>query len=117
MWFPGSTTADVKPLLDLYPSDPAAGSPFDTGDANAFSPQYKRMAALTGDWFFNAPRRQLLDRFSSIKTVYNFRTFPLVFMGPTTADCVSVVSARANFAGVGYVSCTLASSSGAALSL
>ena len=73
VWFPGSTTADVKPLLELYPSDPAAGSPFDTGDANAFSPQYKRMAALTGDWFFNAPRRQLLNRFSTSKTVYNFR--------------------------------------------
>ncbi|RPD58743.1 alpha beta-hydrolase [Lentinus tigrinus ALCF2SS1-7] len=84
LWFPGSSTADVSRLLQLYPSDPAAGSPFDTGDANAFSPQYKRIAALTGDWFFNAPRRQLLDKISTRQTVYNF------------------LSARANFAGVGY---------------
>ncbi|KAI0688202.1 carotenoid ester lipase precursor [Cerioporus squamosus] len=83
-WFPGSSPEDLSSLLQLYPSDPAAGSPFNTGSANAFSPQYKRIAALTGDWFFNAPRRQLLDRVSANKTVYNF------------------VSARANFAGVGY---------------
>ncbi|TFK80316.1 carotenoid ester lipase precursor [Polyporus arcularius HHB13444] len=75
LWFPGSSPADLSALLQLYPSDPAAGSPFDTGSANAFSPQYKRIAALTGDWFFNAPRRQLLDRVSANKTVYNFRAF------------------------------------------
>lgn len=33
-------------LLALYPQDPAAGSPFDTGEQNALTPQYKRLAAL-----------------------------------------------------------------------
>ena len=72
-WFPGSSLADLNKTLELYPSDPAAGSPFDTGDANAFSPQYKRLAAVFGDWFFSGPRRLLLDKISAKRTVYNFR--------------------------------------------
>ncbi|RPD58747.1 carotenoid ester lipase precursor [Lentinus tigrinus ALCF2SS1-7] len=71
-WFPGATAADLKKVLELYPSDPAAGSPFDTGDANALTPEFKRLAAMKGDWFFNAPRRRLLERFSSQRTTYNF---------------------------------------------
>ncbi|RPD57249.1 carotenoid ester lipase precursor [Lentinus tigrinus ALCF2SS1-6] len=71
-WFPGATPADLKKVLELYPSDPAAGSPFDTGDANAVTPEFKRIAAMQGDWFFNAPRRQLLERFCSQRTAYNF---------------------------------------------
>ncbi|RPD58746.1 carotenoid ester lipase precursor [Lentinus tigrinus ALCF2SS1-7] len=82
-WFPGSTPADLTTILQLYPSDPAAGSPFDTGDANAFSPQYKRLAVVFGDWFFYGPRRLLLDEVSPKRTVYNF------------------LSARGNFTGIG----------------
>ncbi|KAI0709642.1 alpha beta-hydrolase [Cerioporus squamosus] len=73
-WFLGSSPLDVSTLLELYPSDPAAGSPFDTGDANAFSPQSKRLAALQGDWIFQAPRRLLLDKVSDRCTAYNFCT-------------------------------------------
>ncbi|RPD69832.1 carotenoid ester lipase precursor [Lentinus tigrinus ALCF2SS1-7] len=82
-WFPGSSLADLSTALQLYPSDPAAGSPFDTGSENAFSPQFKRIAALQGDWFFHGPRRQLLDNVSGKSTVYNF------------------LSARGNFPGIG----------------
>ncbi|KAI0699615.1 carotenoid ester lipase precursor [Cerioporus squamosus] len=80
---PGATPADLHTLLELYPSDPAAGSPFDTGDANAFSTQYKRLAAVFGDWFFFGPRRLFLDEVSSKRTAYNF------------------LSARGNFTGIG----------------
>ncbi|TFK91448.1 carotenoid ester lipase precursor [Polyporus arcularius HHB13444] len=72
--FPGASPADLEKLLEWYPSDPAAGSPFDTGSANAFTPEYKRIAALLGDWAFNAPRRQLLETFSSHRTAYNFQS-------------------------------------------
>ncbi|TFK88169.1 carotenoid ester lipase precursor [Polyporus arcularius HHB13444] len=82
-WFPGATPADLSKVLKLYPSDPASGSPFGTGSANALTPEYKRIAAVQGDWFFNARRRQLLDRFSRQQTMYNF------------------LSARGNFTGVG----------------
>lgn len=71
-WFPGASPDDFQKLLKLYPSDPAAGSPFGTGDANAFTPEYKRISAVQGDWYFNAPRRQLLDRLSWKHKWYNF---------------------------------------------
>ncbi|KAI0699617.1 carotenoid ester lipase precursor [Cerioporus squamosus] len=83
VWFPGASPSDVGTLLKLYSSDPAAGSPFDTGDANAFSTQFKRIAAMQGDWLFQAQRRLLLDNVSTKRTVYNF------------------LSARGNFPGIG----------------
>ncbi|KAI0699613.1 carotenoid ester lipase precursor [Cerioporus squamosus] len=72
-WFPGSTVSEMNTLLKLYSSDPAAGSPFDTGNANAFTPQYKRIAGVQGDWGFHAPRRLLLNNTSQKKDVYNFQ--------------------------------------------
>ena len=71
-WFPGSNPADLEKALELYPSDPASGSPFDTGSSNAITPEYKRISAMQGDWSFQASRRQLLDRFSSHQTAYSF---------------------------------------------
>ncbi|TFK87023.1 carotenoid ester lipase precursor [Polyporus arcularius HHB13444] len=82
-WFPGSSLADLNTTLQLYPSDPAAGSPFDTGGANVFTPEYKRIAAVQGDWFFHAARRQFLNAFSANRTAYNF------------------LSARGNFPAIG----------------
>ncbi|KAI0793611.1 carotenoid ester lipase precursor [Fomes fomentarius] len=79
-WFPKASPADLQPILEAYSSDPADGSPFDTGDANAFASQYKRVSALQGDLFFNAPRRVLLDKYSPTQPTYNFlvngRGFP-----------------------------------------
>ncbi|KAI0793612.1 carotenoid ester lipase precursor [Fomes fomentarius] len=71
-WFPEASPADLQPILEAYSSDPADGSPFDTGDANAFASQYKRVSALQGDLFFNAPRRVLLDKYSPTQPTYNF---------------------------------------------
>ena len=48
-WFPGSNPADLEKALELYPSDPASGSPFDTGSSNAITPEYKRISAMQGD--------------------------------------------------------------------
>ncbi|RPD58717.1 alpha beta-hydrolase [Lentinus tigrinus ALCF2SS1-7] len=83
LWFPGSLPSDMSTLLEVYPSDPAAGSPFDTGDANAFSPQFKRFAAAQGDWIFQAPRRSSIETLSAKRTVYYY------------------LSARGNFPGLG----------------
>ncbi|KAI0681827.1 carotenoid ester lipase precursor [Earliella scabrosa] len=85
VWFPGASESDLALAIELYPSDPAAGSPFDTGDAYAFSPEYKRIAALQGDWFFHAPRRELLNLYSATQPTYNY------------------LSARGSFPGVGDV--------------
>ena len=63
----------VDALLALYSSDPAAGSPFDTGDANAITPQYKRTAALIGDTYVQAPRKLLLKERSDKQIAYSYR--------------------------------------------
>lgn len=72
-WFPGISDAELSTLLTLYPSDPAAGSPFGTGDNNTFTPEYKRIAALQGDWIFQVPRRNLLEIYSNCSKTYSFR--------------------------------------------
>lgn len=63
---------DLDTLLKLYPADPAAGSPFNTGNANALTPQYKRNAALVGDITFQAPRRFFLEHRSHKQDTYAF---------------------------------------------
>ena len=56
--FSPSYQAAVKQFVSLYPTDPAAGSPFGTGNNTfGFDPLYKRYAALLGDFQFQAPRR------------------------------------------------------------
>ncbi|KAJ7124165.1 carotenoid ester lipase precursor [Mycena epipterygia] len=54
---PEFSTAQGVTLNTLYPSDIVDGSPFDTGVFNAFTPQFKRIAAFLGDGVFQAPRR------------------------------------------------------------
>ena len=45
-------------LLELYPDDPALGCPFGTGNETfGLSSQYKRSAAMVGDFKFHATRR------------------------------------------------------------
>ncbi|KAI9442989.1 Alpha/Beta hydrolase protein [Lactarius indigo] len=51
----------VDLLLKYYPDDQRAGSPFDTGLKNMLSPQFKRTAALQGDFVFHGPRRHFLQ--------------------------------------------------------
>ncbi|KAI0666890.1 carotenoid ester lipase precursor [Trametes maxima] len=60
-------------LFELYPNDPAQGSPFGTGDENQLSPQYKRMAAFQGDVIFHATRRPLLDQISANQPAWSYR--------------------------------------------
>ena len=56
--FSSSYQAAVQQLVSFYPIDPAAGSPFGTGNNTfGFDPQYKRYAAILGDFQFQAPRR------------------------------------------------------------
>ncbi|EIN05435.1 carotenoid ester lipase [Punctularia strigosozonata HHB-11173 SS5] len=71
-FFPAATVSRMKRLLDLYPQDPAAGSPFDTGDQNALTPQYKRLAALQANITFQAPRRFLFEKRVTKQPVYSF---------------------------------------------
>ncbi|KAH9167333.1 carotenoid ester lipase precursor [Lactarius sanguifluus] len=58
---PRAKDSQVDLLLKHYPDDQRAGCPFDTGLKNALSPQFKRTAALQGDFVFHGPRRYLLQ--------------------------------------------------------
>ena len=72
LFFPRISDSDLAALLEYYPSDITQGSPFDTGDANQLTPQYKRHAALVGDITFQAPRRFFLEHRSHKQDTYSF---------------------------------------------
>ncbi|KAF9018964.1 carotenoid ester lipase precursor [Hymenopellis radicata] len=69
---PNAPEADIDSLMDLYPQNPAVGSPFDTGLLNIVSPQFKRFAALQGDAVFQAPRRFFINVLSGKQDIYTF---------------------------------------------
>ncbi|KAG8687534.1 hypothetical protein FRC11_007065 [Ceratobasidium sp. 423] len=61
LYFGISNVTAVKELLSLYPTSPAAGSPYGTGNETfGRAAQYKRFASLFGDLGFQAPRRDFL---------------------------------------------------------
>ncbi len=65
---------DIDSLMDVYPSSLEEGSPFDTGNANALTPQFKRLAALQGDVVFQGPRRFFLSAMSGKRDIYSYGT-------------------------------------------
>ncbi|GJE92593.1 Lipase 4 [Phanerochaete sordida] len=72
IYLPGATPAELDDVLRLYPQDPAQGSPFGTGAANALSPQFKRLAAIQGDLIFQAERRFLLAQRAGKQRVFSY---------------------------------------------
>jgi acetylcholinesterase len=77
-YLPRATFSDVDQILAAYPEDVAQGSPFDTGIANAITPQFKRIAAINGDLVFQAPRRFFLDQRSGKQNTWTYRMFNLL---------------------------------------
>ncbi|KAJ7132082.1 Alpha/Beta hydrolase protein [Mycena epipterygia] len=71
-YFPGVSRDKILQLGELYPADPAAGSPFGTGRLNAITPEFKRLAAVQGDLIFQAPCRLLLSKASITQDVWGF---------------------------------------------
>ncbi|KAI0628196.1 carotenoid ester lipase [Trametes polyzona] len=71
-YFPHASQANLTRLLKLYPDDPAAGSPFGTGDQFELGPQYKRLAAIQGDLVFQGMRRFLLRKRSGTQVARSF---------------------------------------------
>ena len=68
----------VDQVMQLYPSDPTQGSPFDTGAANAITPQFKRVAAFIGDYIFQAPRRLFAVKRAGTQNVWCYCKFVFV---------------------------------------
>ncbi|KAF9041954.1 carotenoid ester lipase precursor [Hymenopellis radicata] len=82
--FPLMAEDDIDRLMDVYPSSLEEGSPFDTGNANALTPQFKRLAALQGDFVFQGPRRFFLSAMSGKQDIYSYahrRLKQLPFLG------------------------------------
>jgi acetylcholinesterase len=90
-YFPKASDAQLNTLAALYPSDPAAGSPFNTGDNNTLTPQFKRLngvsisifqrctdckivffLAFQGDVFFQAPRRNMFNVTAGVVPHWSF---------------------------------------------
>ena len=71
-YFPTVNDSLVDDILAAYPDDPTLGSPFDTGLNNSITPEYKRVAAILGDYVFQAPRRLLLTERSGKTNAYSF---------------------------------------------
>ena len=60
-FFDGVSEELMQELINLYADDNENGSPFRTGDANRWYPQFKRLAAILGDSVFNLARRITLQ--------------------------------------------------------
>ncbi len=79
-----NVTYDVETILSLYPADRTQGSPYDTGIPNALTPQYKRIASLTGDVALQSPRRFFLQNLSNSGRagIWSFRQSPFFSFSP-----------------------------------
>ncbi|KAI9450245.1 carotenoid ester lipase precursor [Russula earlei] len=69
---PRATDKELDNLLLEYPDDQRAGCPFDTGFRNVLSPQFKRTAALQGDFVFHGPRRFFLKHRADKQNSWGF---------------------------------------------
>lgn len=69
----------VETILQLYPDDPALGSPFGTGnDTFGFSSQFKRASAVFGDLPFSSVRRQ----WTQVASNASVKAFGYLFTDP-----------------------------------
>ncbi|KAJ7132220.1 Alpha/Beta hydrolase protein [Mycena epipterygia] len=71
-YLPEVSRDKILQLGELYPADPAYGAPFGTGSLNAITPQFKRLAAVQGDFIFQGPLRNLLSKASATQDTWGF---------------------------------------------
>ncbi|KAH9812219.1 Alpha/Beta hydrolase protein [Melampsora americana] len=69
---PGAKPQEVTKLMTFYPSNPAQGSPFDTGAKNALNPVSKQIAAIFGDLAFQGMRRFFSRSVQASTPVFGF---------------------------------------------
>ncbi|KAF8961997.1 esterase 1 [Flammula alnicola] len=89
---PAAQAATIERILQLYPDEPALGSPFGTGN-NTFglSSEYKRFAAIWGDVLIQSPRRSFTQNMSATSV----QVFPYYFTDPDAVPIPGLASAAA----------------------
>jgi carboxylesterase type B len=63
--FPLASQDIITGLVNAYPDDPMAGSPYNTFGLNNIYPQFKRLASMLGDVSFTLQRRSYLATITS----------------------------------------------------
>ncbi|KAF9007463.1 carotenoid ester lipase precursor [Cyathus striatus] len=90
----GVSTTEISQLAQIYTADVTEGSPFDTGFTDLLSLQFKRLAALQGDFIFQAPRRWLLQNRSGKQDIFVYlskRSKTLPYLGSMhTSDLLNI---------------------------
>ncbi|KAF9483541.1 esterase 1 [Pholiota conissans] len=77
-------------LLELYPEDPAFGSPFGTGNQTfGLNPEFKRWAAVFGDFVLHAARRKI----SKSMSASGIKVFGYHFTDPNATAMVDIPAA------------------------
>ncbi|PPR05608.1 hypothetical protein CVT26_009129 [Gymnopilus dilepis] len=74
MWFPKVPSKELQPLWSLYTSNAKDGSPFDTDNRNALTPQFKRLASFQGDAIFHSQRRPFFNGLSGRQNIWSYLT-------------------------------------------
>ncbi|KAJ7622585.1 carotenoid ester lipase precursor [Mycena polygramma] len=72
VFLPGARPEHIRRLAELYPRDPALGSPFGTGSANQLTPEFKRIAAFVGDLAAVSRRRLFLNHASERQNTWSW---------------------------------------------
>ncbi|KAJ6514477.1 carotenoid ester lipase precursor [Mycena vitilis] len=72
VFLPGAKPEHIRRLAELYPRDPAQGSPFGTGSANQLTPEFKRTAAFVGDLAAVSRRRLFLNYASERQNTWSW---------------------------------------------
>lgn len=67
IYFHNATRAQIQAFVDTYDDISENGSPFRTIDLNTLYPQFKRIAALLGDFVFTLTRRSFLEAAAHVK--------------------------------------------------
>ncbi|KAJ7149883.1 carotenoid ester lipase precursor [Mycena crocata] len=67
-----ATRTQIERLSTLYPDVPTQGAPFDTGTKNQLSPEFKRLSAFEGDYYFTGARRFFLEQASKTQNVWSW---------------------------------------------
>lgn len=71
-YLPTASDEQIAVLADVYPANPALGSPFGTGDMWNISAQYKRLASFQGDLQFQVPRRFFMSIASATQPTWSY---------------------------------------------